>query len=106
MIGEFVKYPAPAGVSREDVIADAESVVEKWQSNPDLIRKHFMWSDDKKWLSGFYLWKSRAAAERAHNAEWCASVKQRTGSAPEISYFDAFMILDNEAGTVKIAEPA
>lgn len=106
MIGEIVKYPAPAGISREEVIADAESVIPKWQANTDLIRKHFLWSDDKKSVCGFYLWKSRDAAERAHNAEWRAAVEQRTGSAPEISYFDAFMILDNEAGTVKVAETA
>ena len=105
MIDALVKYHAPEGVSRQEVIDDAQGVVAKWRANPDLIRKHFMWSDDKKWLSGFYLWKSRAAAEAAHNAEWRDAVEQRTGQAPEISYFDAFMILDNEVGDVEVFEP-
>ncbi len=100
MIGEFVRYPAPEGADRTDIVLDARSVIPKWRAEPDLIRKHFMWSDDGKWLSGFYLWKSREAAEAAHNAEWREAVRERTGALPEITYFDAFMILDNEAGDV------
>lgn len=105
MIGELVIYPAPKGLSREEIVKDAQGVIPKWQAEPELIRKHFMWSDDKEWVSGFYLWKSRDAAEAAHNAEWQAAVKERTGQAPKISYFDAFMILDNEAGETRIYEP-
>lgn len=100
MIGEFVKYPAPPGVDRKAIVAGAYEVVPKWRANPDLIRKHFMWSDDGKWCCGFYLWKTREAAERGHDAAWRKEVEDRTGVAPEISYFDAFLILDNEAGTV------
>ena len=98
MIGELVKYPAAAGMSRAEMIEDARGVIAKWQAETDLFRKHFLWSDDKKWCYGFYLWKSRKAAENAHNAAWQKAVEERTGIAPEISYFDAFMILDNETG--------
>ncbi|NQV57668.1 MAG: hypothetical protein HQ503_17530 [Rhodospirillales bacterium] len=98
MIGELVKYLAPQGVTRADMIEGAKGVVPHWQANPDLIRKHFMWSDDKRFACGFYLWKSRQAAEQGHNAEWRKEVEARTGQPPEISYFDVFLILDNEAG--------
>lgn len=100
MIGEFVKYPANPDWDRDDIVKDAFTVIEKWQAQSELVRKHFMWSDDGKWLSGFYLWKSRKAAEAAHNDEWRQKVKDRTGQFPEISYFDAFLILDNESGEV------
>ncbi len=100
MIGEFVKYPAPEDASRQEIVEDARGVIEKWSANPELIRKHFLWSDDGQWCCGFYLWKSREAAEQAHDANWQREVEKRTGQAPSISYFDAFMILDNEAGTV------
>jgi hypothetical protein len=100
MIGEIVRYRAPAGARRDDMIEDARAVVAKWRANPDLIRKDFLWSDDGEWCCGFYLWRTRAAAERAHDTAWRAAVEQRTGAAPEIAYFDAFMIIDNEAGTV------
>ncbi len=104
MIGELIKYPAPKGEDRDGIIEDAKTVIPKWQAQPDLIRKHFMWSDDKEWVSGFYLWKSRESAEKAHNAEWQKAVKERTGKLPEISYFDVFMILDNENDDVIIEE--
>ena len=100
MIGELVKYPAPDGITRDEMIEDARSVIAKWQAEENLVRKHFLWSDDKKWCYGFYLWKSRAAAEKAHDSEWKKAVEERTGTVPEISYFDAFMILDNETNIV------
>jgi hypothetical protein len=100
MIGELVKYPAPKDISRDEMIEDARGVIAKWQAEENLFRKHFLWSDDKKWCYGFYLWRSREAAENAHNAEWKKAVEERTGTLPEISYFDAFMILDNDTGTV------
>jgi hypothetical protein len=102
MIGELVKYPAPKGWDREKVVEDAWSVVPKWQAQEQLVRKHFMWSEDGEWLSGFYLWHSRKAAEAAHNDDWKAAVKERTGKLPEISYFDAFLILDNESGEANL----
>ena len=55
---------------------------------------------DDTFFNGFYLWKSRAAAEKAHDSEWKKAVEERTGTVPEISYFDAFMILDNETNIV------
>ena len=33
-------------------------------------------------------------------AAWVARFRERTGVEPEISYFDLFMLIDNEAGTV------
>jgi len=79
--------------------------VPKWRAEPELNRKLFLWSDDKQWVSGLYLWKSRATAEAAHNEEWRNTVKKRTGEAPKISYFDAFMILDNHTGETTVCEP-
>lgn len=102
MICEIVSYTAPPGLDRDGMIEDAMSVVPKWQAQPELIRKHFLWSSDREKCCGVYLWKSREAAERAHDAAWREAVENRTGQAPEISYFDAFMILDNEAGDVTV----
>jgi len=106
VICEIVSYPAPPGATREEIVKSAQAVVPKWRAEKDLIRKHFLWSDDGTRCCGVYLWRSRAAAERGHDAAWRAEVEKRTGEAPEISYFDAFMILDNEADTVTIHPPA
>lgn len=106
MIGEIVTYRAPAGAKdRDAIIADAHHVVPKWQADPDLIRKHFMWSEDGRYVCGFYIWKTRAAAERGHDAAWRQAVEERTGEAPTIACFDVFMILDNAAGTLTVTPP-
>lgn len=100
MICEIVTFPAPSGGGRDKVLADARSVVARWQGEPELVRKHFVLSEDHSTLKGIYLWKSRAAAEKAHDAAWRKSVEERCGTQPDIAYFDAFMIIDNDAGTV------
>ena len=43
---------------------------------------------------------ARAAAEAAHSEEWLQQAEKRIGTRPTIDYFDAFMIIDNAAGTV------
>jgi hypothetical protein len=100
MILELVLFGNPPGLDRTHELEGARSVVAKWRANPDLIRKHFMRSEDGSTGGAVYLWKSRAAAEAAHGPEWRASVQARTGSEPTCRYFDLLILLDNEAGTV------
>ena len=38
--------------------------------------------------------------QKAHDEEWRQSVIKRTGGAPTIRYFDLFLLIDNEKGTV------
>ena len=66
----------------------------------DLLRKHYLLSDDGRECGGLYVWPTREAAEAAHDAAWRAGVEQRTGAPPTIRYFQLQMLLDNEAGTV------
>jgi hypothetical protein len=100
MILELVLFKNPPGLERAQELEGARSVVAKWRANPDLVRKHFMRSEDGAQGGAVYLWKSRAAAEAAHGPEWRASVKARTGSEPTCQYFDLLILLDNEAGEV------
>lgn len=99
MIAEMVSFYLPAGTTRDEVLADARGVVDHWRANPDLVRKHFLMGEDGL-CCGFYLWKSRAAAEAAHDEAWQKSVEERTASKPTFKYFDTLMVLDNEAGAV------
>jgi hypothetical protein len=100
MILELVTFKAPEGVDRKGILDDAKSTIPRWRANADLVRKHYLLSDDKRMCGGLYIWPTRAAAEQAHDAEWQAAVANRTGAAPEIVYFDLMMVLDNQAGTV------
>ena len=96
MILEVVTFKNPPGLTRDAELEGARSVVPKWRTNPDLLRKHFMRSEDGATGGAVYLWKSRTAAEEAHGPEWRASVKARTGSEPICQYFDLLILLDNE----------
>ena len=99
MIVEYVLFKSPPGKTRDEILADARKTVPKWRANQELVRKHYIESEDG-YGGAFYIWPSRAAAERGHDPQWRAGVKQRTGSDPVIRYFDLLMIVDNDAGKV------
>ena len=99
MIVELVLFQSPPGMDRDAVLEDAKHTIPRWRANKDLVRKHYLLSDDG-WGGGLYIWPSREAAEKAHDAEWQAGVEKRTGAKPVIKYFDLLMLLDNEKGTV------
>ncbi len=100
MILELVTFKNPPGLARDAELEGARSVVPKWSANADLLRKHFMRSEDGATGGAVYLWKSRAAAKAAHGPEWRASIKARTGAEPTCQYFDLLILLDNEQGKV------
>jgi len=100
MILELVLFRNPPDLDRATELEQARAIALKWRGNADLLRKHFMRTDDGAQGGAVYLWKSREAAEAAHNAEWRAEIKARTGSEPTCQYFDLLLLVDNEAGKV------
>ena len=99
MIVEFVQFKYPPGWTREAILEDARTTVPRWRANKELIRKHYIASEDGSG-GAFYIWPSKEAAQRGHDAEWLANIKARTSATPTIRYFDLLMIVDNEAGNV------
>ena len=81
MIVETRTFKAPPGADWDDILNDARAVIPRWRANPDLLRKHFLLSDDGQECGGLYVWPTREAAEAAHDAAWRAAVEQRTGVA-------------------------
>jgi len=105
MIVEYVQFQYPPGLTREQILDDARATIPRWRGNTELIRKHYIVNEDGTG-GAFYIWPSKEAAQRGHNAEWFANIKARTGATPTIRYFDLLMILDNEAGTVTEYPPS
>ena len=99
MIVELVLFRSPPGKPRAEILEEARATLPRWRANKQLLRKHYLAGDDG-FGGGLYIWPSREAAEKAHDAEWRAMVEKRTGSKLSIRYFDLLMLLDNEAGTV------
>ena len=100
MIVELVLFDSPPGKPRAKILEEAKATLPRWRANKELLRKHYLVADSEGEGAGLYIWPSREAAQRAHNAEWQAMVEQRTGSKPTFRYFDLLMLLDNEKGTV------
>ena len=100
MIAELVQFKCPAGMSPKEILEDAKTGIKRWTDDPQLIRKHYIKGQDDDSLGGFYIWTSKEAAQKGHNQEWKEGVKKKTGAYPEIRYFDFFMLVDNEKGTV------
>lgn len=105
MIVEFVQFRYPPGLTREQILEDARTTVPRWRGNEELIRKHYIVGEDGSG-GAFYIWPSKAAAQRGHDAEWFANIEARSGSVPTIRYFDLLMIVDNEVGCVTELPPS
>ncbi len=100
MILELVLFKSPQDKSRGEILEDAKHTLARWRANPDLLRKHYLLSEDGLEGGGVYIWPSREAAEKGHDAEWREGVKKRTGAEPVIRYFDLLMLLDNTQNSV------
>jgi hypothetical protein len=100
VIVELVTFRTTPGADWDAILAEARATIPRWHANPQLVRKHYLLSEDGSECAGLYIWPTRAAAEAAHDAAWRAAAEERTGAPPTIRYFDLQMLLDNEAGTV------
>lgn len=100
MISELVLFGLPKGIGRDEVIEGMRDVAPHWRSNPDLIRKTFLYDPEAGQTGALYTWKSQAAAQRAHDDAWRARILEKYGSEPFIRYFQTPLIVDNAQGAV------
>lgn len=105
MITEYVLFDLPASIAREKVVEGMHEVAPRWTAEPDLIRKTFVYDPKAGQAGAFYLWKNRAAAERAHGEAWRQRIRSAYGSEPTVRYFETPLVVDNALGRV-IAEAA
>ena len=100
MIVEFVQFTYPPGLDpRTNTRGCAHERSALARATRSLSASTISSGEDGTG-GAFYIWPSKEAAQRGHNAEWFANIKARTGSVPTIRYFDLTMIVDNEAGPV------
>lgn len=106
MIAEIVTFDNPPDATREQLVEGALQTVARWQANPDLQRKHYLSSLDRRQGMGFYIWPSIEAAKAGHDAEWIAQAEARTGGKVHIAYYDLLMVLDNTTSTLTQHPPS
>ncbi len=99
MITEIVSFKVTPGMSRDDVLEDARSTLDRWRGFPGLVRKTFLMGENDRCV-GVYLWESKDHALQGHDAVWLDRAEARWGNRPDIRYFDTLMELNNGAGEV------
>src|SRR5689334_25133471 len=103
MITAVVQFSLPQPVSLAEAARLFESSAPKYQNLKGLVRKYYLRAEDGRTAGGVYLWETRAAAEAVYNDEWREYVTKAFGSAPEITWFDTPVIVDNAAPASKAA---
>ncbi len=98
MISELVWFDLPAGMSREEVVEGMREVAPAWRANAELIRKTFLYDAANRRTGALYLWKSKEAADAAHDEAWRARVRSKYGSTPTREFFETPVVVDNALG--------
>ena len=65
-----------------------------------LLRKDYLNGDEG--TGGVYLWESREAAEAWYTPELVASLTERFGVEPRLTWYDTHVTVDNIAGETRL----
>ena len=106
MITAIVRFKLPPTIDATKAAELFRGSAPKYEGLKGLVRKYYLFDAESRTAGGCYLWESREAAERLYNAEWRKMITDRYGSAPEISYFETPVIVDNslDKSTLDAAE--
>lgn len=96
----IVVVQIPVKRSREQAIAMQTESAPTFRglAEKGLLRKDYL--NGEAGGGGIYYWKSRAAAEAWYTPELRQKMKAKFGVEPVITYYDTYVRVDNEAGTI------
>jgi hypothetical protein len=98
MITAIVRFKLPATIDSARASELFQGSAPKYQGLAGLVRKYYLFDAESRTGGGCYLWESREAAERVYTSEWRKMITERYGTAPEISYFETPVVVDNTLG--------
>jgi hypothetical protein len=102
MIIAVVQIPMPKRPRADAISAQSKSAPTfRELGAKGLIRKDFLNGDAG---GGIYFWRSRADAEAWWTPAKLSEMEQRFGARPQITYYDSYVTVDNEAGKVIVRE--
>ncbi len=64
-----------------------------------LVRKYYLNGE-----AGGYLWEAEAAARAWYTQEWEKRMEATFGAKPTVTHYDNHVVVDNEAGNVRIED--
>jgi len=104
MITAIVQFKLPDGTTIDDAKAMFDAGIANYRGRAGLVRKYYLYGEGGT-AGGVYLWENRAAADALYTAEWKSMIEDRFGAAPNITFFETPVIVDNTLdGTASAAE--
>jgi hypothetical protein len=101
MITAVVRFKLPPAMTRDAATEVFKGSAPRYRNVPGLVRKYYLFGEG--YGGGVYLWKSRADAEKLYTDEWRRMIGERYGAAPEITFYESPVIVDNETQEVSVA---
>jgi hypothetical protein len=104
MIVSIVTFKLPRRWTLEEASKIFNSTAPKYLNRAGLIRKHYYLTEDGGRAGGIYLWRSKGDAESCYTAEWNDMVTEKYGAAPEFTYMNVPVTVDNEKQVIEAAQ--
>jgi hypothetical protein len=95
VITAIATFRLPSRLTVDQAKAIFQSTAPRYQSQPGLIRKYYVLSEDGMTAGGVYLWQSRQDADALYDAAWHAFVTEKYGAPPQVTYMECPVIVDN-----------
>lgn len=105
MITAIVQFKVADGVGSDEVLTNMQNAAPRFETVPGLIRKNFLFDEERGTGGGVYTWETREAAEAlyAEGGPWREAIRNLYGVDPEITWFETPIIVDNAMGEIKTA---
>jgi len=95
----IVQLPGVAR-SKEDAIASGLASSPKFSGMDGLNTKYYL--NGENGGGGVYVWESREKAEAFYTPQWYPAMEKIFGVRPVVTYYDNYVVVDNEAGEVRV----
>lgn len=86
--------------SREDAIASGLASAPKFTDMDGLRTKYYL--NGENGGGGVYVWSSREKAEAFYSEDWYPAMEKIFGVRPIVTFYDNYVVVDNEAGEVRV----
>jgi hypothetical protein len=95
MIAALVTFETNGQISPEEAVQKFNTTAPNYRGRAGLVSKAYIYREDGQVLGGFYLWESKEHAESQYSAAWRAKAAEIYGVAPQITYFEAPVYIQN-----------
>lgn len=86
--------------SEEEATKSARTSAPLYANMPGLKCKYFL--NGEAGGGGVYVWESREKADAWYNEEWASNIEARFGARPTLTYYENYVVLDNDAGELRV----